>query len=1276
MKKRRLISLVVLVALIFSSFTSFAQDEESVSKGDPSFKVHFTDDFEGYNAGATSLSGYGGGNKGNIWKVVNEKGTKAFYMEVNTTSDMHLDKTFSPPVSENIIIQADVSCDHSQTEKLFQIRDSNVINSEFCRFVGNRLMLYDGTIVGGFVAGKTYRLAISVDFKNFTFDLYFNGKRRVTDYPMQANSQNLAMLRIHMRYPKGKSSMNIDNLKIYSASKPLSDAEFTSYISNSSQITDAPKDEEVKAEMSPEELKLKMKNALGMYMDKPNAMVKGEKTYITPDRKVKPYFEGETPMVPVEFFVSSLGIKNTVLPDGIKVEKDGKILILTVNKDSIDVNGVQIALPTPVVLKDGVIFAPVYELCDSLDLYLFLDFKLLIASENNLNLSWENCLTALRRLNESFIYDDVSAQEILDNIDKIYADDKHPRMLMTEEKFKYVRDEVAKGEAGDVVVRKMYENIVATANSMLDQDTNFYDIYDGVRLLSICHSVENIVLTCAMAYNITLDEKYAIRARREMIAACSFKDWHPYHMLDVGVMTSCIGIAYDWLYDYLDEQDKAFIRKAIIEKGLKQIKNDHDHLTITGNDQSNLLVRSWLWNRVDPICNWRFIAGGGCGTGALAILTELTNENDISLADGIIQQTLKDIRPAISLFSPDGGYEESMSYWEYSCRYFTQYVSSIDTSTGSDYGYYDAPGLEHATEYLTAMTGPASIFSYHDSSRQTSGVAYAPTMIFAKKFGRYGEAQNRIDNILTLGGATYKDMYSYDPVLLTATDKGVKNYDTMLKTAGLFSARSGFDKNALWVAMHSDQTYAGPSHDHDDAGTFVLDAMGENFFFDLGMDNYNLPNYQKLTYRTRAEGHNMLLINPDYVGNPNKYENFHDVKYGANATIDKYVTKPRGAFAITNVSELYEADVESAWRGVKLDNYRRTVTIQDEVVMKKPGEIYWFAHTEGQIEVAPDGKSATVELNGKKLLCEIAHGDGATFSVLDAVPLPSSPKVEGQNSNAGIKKLTIHVENTKELNLMVVMNPLDDTYDEESYSREFIPLDKWEIEDGEYTELEYAYAKDIKVNGESVKNFNKDTTYYKFMVSADSTEIPTVEVDTDFEYEIENITTPTGDITIKLKRKGDIQGRTYTISVKPVNQVGIPKDATEIKPVSVRASNVPQSENSPENTLDGDLTTRWSCDGLCWIEYDLGKVVSLDGVAIAFRWSDLRTAHFSVSVSTDGKSFTETFNGDSTPIEGGMGYEYSKTGGKQARYIRIDCRGWNGDPKAWTSILDVRTFTK
>ena len=101
--------------------------------------------------------------------------------------------------------------------------------------------------------------------------------------------------------------------------------------------------------------------------------------------------------------------------------------------------------------------------------------------------------------------------------------------------------------------------------------------------------------------------------------------------------------------------------------------------------------------------------------------------------------------------------------------------------------------------------------------------------------------------------------------------------------------------------------------------------------------------------------------------------------------------------------------------------------------------MYWFAHTDEDIEVSVDKKTAVLTKNGKKLLARIVSGGGAEFSVMDAKPLPTSPVIAEQNPNDGIRKLTIHIENCESNEICVTFVDYNDSASGEYYK----PLEQW-----------------------------------------------------------------------------------------------------------------------------------------------------------------------------------------------------------------------------------------
>ncbi len=119
---------------------------------------------------------------------------------------------------------------------------------------------------------------------------------------------------------------------------------------------------------------------------------------------------------------------------------------------------------------------------------------------------------------------------------------------------------------------------------------------------------------------------------------------------------------------------------------------------------------------------------------------------------------------------------------------------------------------------------------------------------------------------------------------------------------------------------------------------------------------------------------------------------------------------------------------------------------------------------------------------------------------------------------------------------------------------------------------------------------------------------------------------------------------------------------------SVTASGF-QAPNQPGNTLDKDLDTRWSVEGDGqWIEYDLGRVATVDRVWIAWYRGDRRQADFNVEVSVDGQAWVhvlkdERSSGQTVEPES---YGFEST---TARYVRIV--GYGNSENDWNSVTEV-----
>lgn len=150
-------------------------------------------------------------------------------------------------------------------------------------------------------------------------------------------------------------------------------------------------------------------------------------------------------------------------------------------------------------------------------------------------------------------------------------------------------------------------------------------------------------------------------------------------------------------------------------------------------------------------------------------------------------------------------------------------------------------------------------------------------------------------------------------------------------------------------------------------------------------------------------------------------------------------------------------------------------------------------------------------------------------------------------------------------------------------------------------------------------------------------------------------------------------------AVAPVGSVAL--EAPEpLTVVAVAASG--SDGNVPENTVDGDLTTRWSAQTTDpgapqWISWDLGQRLDVGYLGIAWHQGDQRTSSFTVQVSDDGAAWTTVREGASSaggtvdlePVELGV----PPAEGLPARFVRYLGFG-NSAGSGWNSVSEVRVY--
>lgn len=558
---------------------------------------------------------------------------------------------------------------------------------------------------------------------------------------------------------------------------------------------------------------------------------------------------------------------------------------------------------------------------------------------------------------------------------------QHPRLMATDEDLARIRGHIAH----DSLARKWYQQLRREAEKLLSEPTIEYKLI-GPRLLAQSKRCLERVYTLGLIYRLDGDRRFAERARQELLAAAAFKDWNPSHFLDVAEMSHAFGIGYDWLYDFLSVEDRATIRAALTDKGLK--------LALPFYRENK-----W-WVKVTH--NWNQVCNGGMVIGALAVADETPE-----LSASIISRALESVRLPMGSYAPDGGWNEGPGYWHYATSYNVCLLAALESALGPDFAPLQSlrqmPGFAVTGDFRIYSTGPLGRpFNYADAHDRREA---APEMFWlARAFNQPRLAWHQRMMRSQIGGRPS----AFDLLWFEAQGEGPKKdampLDAVYRGIDVAFFRSAWeDTNAWFIGFKGGDNQA--NHSHLDLGSFVLDAQGYRWAADLGSDDYNLPGYfdkkQRWNYyRLKTAGHNTLLIDGA------------DQSPTARAPLIAFYSRPERAFAIADLTAAYPA-LRRVWRGVALLD-RQRVLIEDELEADTPHEVIWQLHTPAEISIS--GATATLRQGETIMQARIIAPASAHFETASAAP--SSP---AENQNRGISKLIARLPEKVRATRLVIM---------------------------------------------------------------------------------------------------------------------------------------------------------------------------------------------------------------------------------------------------------------
>jgi hypothetical protein len=522
---------------------------------------------------------------------------------------------------------------------------------------------------------------------------------------------------------------------------------------------------------------------------------------------------------------------------------------------------------------------------------------------------------------------------------------EHPRLLLLKGEEKKLLGQVKKYEQWAAI----HQAILTECDQILALPP-VERIKTGRRLLSKSREALRRLFQLSYAYRTTKEDKYLKRAEQELLAISAFEDWNPSHFLDVAEMTLAAAIGYDWLYNELPEVSRKIIKEAIVKKGLAPSLDQQ---------YNGFLKAEHNWNQV---CN------AGMTFGALAVA-----EEESELAAKIISRAVETLpKSMLTSYQPDGAYPEGFSYWEYGTSFNVLFISAVEKALGTDFGLSQLPGFLKTAGFLQNLVGPTGLAHNWGDSGLKEGLNPAmfwfaekvkdPSLLWSQKNILDKPAGNYVGNRILPALLIWGMKTDLDAIRPPASKVWVGQGPSPV---GLMRT-SWTDPNAIFVGVKA----GSPSvnHAHMDVGSFVLDAQGERWAMDFGMQDYNSLETKGVDLWNRAQNSDrwqVFRLNNAAHNTLSFDAALQNVK--GYAKIDAWSDRPGQLAVITNLSGMYENQVASVKRGITIRD-EKFVVIRDEVkTADKETTMRWNLLTGAAVKIL-DGKTVELSQNGKNML--------------------------------------------------------------------------------------------------------------------------------------------------------------------------------------------------------------------------------------------------------------------------------------------------------------------
>jgi len=508
----------------------------------------------------------------------------------------------------------------------------------------------------------------------------------------------------------------------------------------------------------------------------------------------------------------------------------------------------------------------------------------------------------------------------------------------------------------------------------------------------------NVIRAGSFRYAFTGDRAAGEKAKEALLKLAGFEKWNNYWMLGnqfwtyypVGYALKTVAVGYDMLHDMLTERERAFVREAMMEKGIKMFHRDMVEMNRMPSNNTNHIA---------------VLVSGHAQAAATLYGEDPDNPYLEPYLSGIMTKAKAFID---NTYFEDGSYGEPFSYQAMASRSLSELLDTFERNFGVDF---------------TTTTAFRNFYWYQLHVTTMSGKGH-------RGFGDGGVA---LDHVSQVHGQWLVhrtgDPYVYDLVkpVWEAGNGGYMGWlyfrddiqpisRTTLPTSRVFEyqgmvMRSGWEDDGTIIT-----TRVGPhsNHLHFDQGTFLMITNDEDLLYDAAHGGAYYENLQFPVYNIQAISKNVMLV--DHDAESQKQADFH---LGIAALSDW----PQKVHTFAGeIAAAIESDLATVYKD-KLDHYTRTLLytkrgplfLFDQVRSVSPeGHIYnWLFHAldlDGEPTIAYEDHRATVDRPRARLTIDVVS------------PQLASGAIHQSRFDESFVKLNSE-EGTREANFLAVLYP-------------------------------------------------------------------------------------------------------------------------------------------------------------------------------------------------------------------------------------------------------------